>query len=53
MENFLNELRSLIGSPPAGFEFLEYVVLTVILLFLLDSAVGLVAAVFKWIGGGK
>lgn len=44
------ELRALIGSPPPGMEFLEYIVLAVLLLFLLDSAVGVLAAVFKWIG---
>lgn len=44
------ELRALIGAPPAGLEFLEYLVVAVLLLFLLDSAVGVLAAVFKWIG---
>lgn len=49
--NLLSELRALIGSPPAGLEFLEYVFLGFLLIFLVYSAVSLVAGIFKWIGG--
>ena len=52
MSVFVTELRSLIGSPPAGYEFLEYLVVAVILLWLLNACVSFVSAIFKWIGGG-
>lgn len=51
MAVFISEIRSLIGTPPAGYEFLEYLVVAVFMIFLVDSAVTLIAAVFKWIGG--
>lgn len=49
--NVIDELRALIGAPPAGLEPLEYVVAAVILIFLLTSAYSLIAMVFRWIGG--
>lgn len=49
---FIEEIRELIGYPPSGFEWFEYVVVAVILLFLLNSCVSFVAALFKWIGSG-
>lgn len=52
MSVFVTEIRSLIGSPPAGFEWLEYLVVAVILLFLLNCCVSFVASLFKWIGSG-
>lgn len=51
MAAFIAEIESLIGAPPAGYEWLEYLVVAVLLIFLVDSAVTLIAAVFKWIGG--
>lgn len=51
MAAFISEIQSLIGVPPAGYEWLEYLVVAVLLIFLIDSAVTLIAAVFKWIGG--
>lgn len=51
MSAFVAELRALIGAPPAGYEFIEYVVAAVMLVFLIDAAITLLAAVFKWIGG--
>lgn len=51
MAAFISEIQRLIGSPPAGYEFLEYLVVAVILIFLLDSLVTMIAGIFKWIGG--
>ena len=51
MSVFVTELRSLIGEPPAGMEWLEYVVISMILLFLINSAVSFVSGIFNWIGG--
>lgn len=51
MAAFISEIQSLIGTPPAGFEWLEYLVVALILIFLLDSLVTMIAGIFKWIGG--
>lgn len=51
MALFISEIQSLIGVPPAGYEFLEYLVVAVLLIFLLDSLVTMIAGIFKWIGG--
>lgn len=51
MALFISEIQSLIGVPPAGYEFLEYLVVAVLLVFLLDSLVTMIAGIFKWIGG--
>lgn len=51
MPAFILEIQRLIGSPPAGYEFLEYLVVAVILIFLLDSLITMIAGIFKWIGG--
>lgn len=51
MAAFISEIQGLIGVPPAGYEWLQYLAVLVILLFLLDSLVTLVAGIFKWIGG--
>lgn len=49
--NLVEELRVLIGAPPAGLEFLEYIFLGFLLIFLVYSAVSLISGIFKWIGG--
>lgn len=49
--DLITEIQSLIGSPPAGFEWLEYLVLAVFLMFLVSAAVSVVSAIFRWIGG--
>lgn len=49
--NLVEELRALIGAPLAGFEFLEYIFLGFLLIFLVYSAVSLISGIFKWIGG--
>lgn len=51
MAEFISHIRSLIGSPPGGYEWLEYLVVSVLLIFLVDACVTLIAGVFKWIGG--
>lgn len=47
----LEQIRALIGSAPAGYEWLEYVVSAVVMLFLVSSAVSVVSYVLRWIGG--
>lgn len=51
MAAFISEIQSLIGAPPAGYEWLQYLVVSVLLIFLLDSLVTMIAGIFKWIGG--
>lgn len=52
MPAFISQLRSLIGSAPDGFEWLEYLVASIILLFLLNACINFVSWLFKWIGSG-
>lgn len=49
---FVTEIRSLIGAPPAGYEWLEYLIVGLILLWLLNSALSFVSGLMKWIGSG-
>lgn len=51
MAQFISQIQSLIGIPPVGCEWLEYLFVGLLLILLVDSAVSLVAAVFKLIGG--
>lgn len=51
MDSLISQLRSLIGTPPAGLEFLEYLFLGFFLIFLVYSAVSVISAVFRWLGG--
>lgn len=51
MSDFIVEFRSLIGEPPAGMEWLEYVIVSLILLFLVNCCVSLISGIFNWIGG--
>lgn len=51
MPAFISEIQRLMGSPPAGYEWLQYLVVGVLLIFLLDSLVTMIAGIFKWIGG--
>ena len=51
MASFISEIQSLIGAPPAGYEWLQYLVVAVLLIFLLDSLITMIAGIFKWIGG--
>lgn len=45
------QLVELIGTPPAGLEPVIYVMAAIVLLFLVMSAMSLIGAVIKWIGG--
>lgn len=51
MAEFISHIQSLIGAPPVGYEWLEYLVVSVLLIFLIDACVTFVAGIFKWIGG--
>lgn len=44
---FISEIRSLLGAPPAGLEFLEYIFAALFLMFVVSSAVGLIASLFR------
>ncbi len=48
-----DELRALIGSPPAGYEFFEYILAAIILVLLLQSCISFISALFSWIGGKR
>lgn len=52
MTDVILQLRELIGEAPAGYEWLEYLVAAVVVLFLLNCCVSFVAGLFKWIGSG-
>ena len=45
-------LRALIGSPPAGFEWVEYVIVSVVLILIIkitiDVFFGIFRKVMKW-----
>lgn len=51
--DLIMEVRKLLGSAPEGYEFLEYLVCAVVLLLLINSCIGLLSAVFKWVGGQR
>lgn len=53
MAIFIDQIRSLLGSPPVGYEFLEYIFSAVFLVFVVSSAIGLISAIFRFIGGGS
>lgn len=42
----LTYLRNLIGSPPSGYEAVEYVIAGVVLIFLVSMAYRLIRSVF-------
>ena len=50
--SLIDEFRALVGSPPVGYEFLEYVLISFLLVFLVSAAFGILKTVFSWIGGG-
>lgn len=51
METFVELVRSVLGSPPVGFEFLEYVICAFLLFFVCFSIFYLLSAVFRQFGG--
>ena len=52
MSDLILALRQLIGTPPPGFGWLEYLVAAVIVLFLVNCCVSFIAGLFNWIGSG-
>lgn len=49
---FIVEIRRLIGAPPAGFEWLEYVIVAILLLWIVNACITFVSAILRWIGSG-
>lgn len=43
----LEELQALIGAPPAGYEFLEYLLVGLFCLMIVESAITLVSGLFR------
>lgn len=48
----LEELRALIGAPPPGLEFLEYLYIGLFVLMLVQSCISLISGLFRKFGGG-
>ena len=48
----LEELRALIGAPPAGFEFLECLFVGLFVLLIVQSAITLISGLFRKFSGG-
>lgn len=48
---FYQALTDLLGEVPAGYEPVVYVVSAAVFVILLLSALNIIGAVFKWIGG--
>lgn len=51
MIDFVAELARLIGSPPPGFEFLQYAAVIVIFSLILSSCITFVSGLLHLIGG--
>ncbi len=49
----LDDLRALIGTAPAGYEFLEYLFVGFFALMVVQSAISLISGLFRIFGGGK
>ena len=50
----LEELRALIGAPPEGYEFLEYLFVGLFCLMIVQSCITLISGLFcKFSGGDK
>lgn len=47
----LEELRVLIGAPPAGYEFLEYLFVGLFCLMIVQSCISLVSGLFRIFSG--
>ncbi len=48
-----DELRALIGTPPAGYEIFEYIFAGIFLIILEQSCISFISALFSWIGGKR
>lgn len=51
MTEFVSYIQEVLGSPPAGAEFFEYIFAGALLLVVVVSAISLVSGLFRWIGG--
>lgn len=49
----LEELRALIGTAPAGCEFLEYLFAGLFCLMIVQSCISLISGLFRIFSGGK
>lgn len=47
------EIQRLLGSAPAGFDWLEYLFAGIFLVFLVHSAVSVLSSLLLWIGGKR
>lgn len=48
----LEELREIIGSAPAGYEFLEYLFVGLFALMIVQSCITLISGLFRKFSGG-
>lgn len=48
----LEELRQLIGAPPEGYEFLEYLFVGLFVLMIVQSCISLISGLFRIFSGG-
>ena len=53
LDSYVEYIRSLIGSPPVGYEYLEYFVLAGVMFFSLWAIYFLLVSIFKLFGGGR
>lgn len=51
--DLITEVRKILGTVPPGYEFLEYLVCSVVFLLLVNCCIGLLSAVFQWVGGRR
>lgn len=51
MTEFVGYIQTVLGSPPAGAEFFEYIFAGCLLLIVCVSAISMVSGLFRWIGG--
>ncbi len=45
------ELISLVGQPPAGYDILIWIFSAIVLLYLIRCVFGIISAVLNWVGG--
>lgn len=50
MSNIYEALVSLIGEPPAGLEFVVYILACLLVFMVVSSFVNIFSYIFKWIG---
>ena len=45
------EIQKLLGAPPAGYEWLQYLFVGVLLILMIDSCITFVSGLLRWVGG--